>query len=66
VAVTIFEQTRTLLAPLRQAGVPPWVDVHDDDFAGFASGWVSGLDPAACARRGARRAAVAVSLAELA
>ncbi|MFK5634178.1 MULTISPECIES: carbohydrate kinase family protein [unclassified Ornithinimicrobium] len=31
VAVTIFEQTRSLLAPLRAAGVPLWVDVHDYD-----------------------------------
>ena len=31
VAVTIFEQTRSLLAPLRDAGVPLWVDVHDYD-----------------------------------
>lgn len=145
VAVTIFEQTRTLLGPLREAGVPLWVDVHDYDgvsgyhrdyveaatflqlssvllpgwrafaeervaagttavvcthgpagasvlttdgwvdvpaapvarvvdtngagdafFAGFASGWVGGLEPAACAARGAQRAAAAVSSAELA
>lgn len=31
VAVTIFEQTRALLAPLREAGVRLWVDVHDHD-----------------------------------
>lgn len=31
VAVTIFEQTRPLLAPLREAGVRLWVDVHDHD-----------------------------------
>lgn len=31
VAVTIFEQTRTLLAPLRRAGVPLWIDLHDYD-----------------------------------
>lgn len=145
VAVTIFEQTRTLLAPLREAGVPLWVDVHDYDgvqayhrdyveaasflqlssvllprwrafaeervaagttavicthgaagasvltddgwvdvpavpvgrvvdtngagdafFAGFASGWVSGLDARACAVRGAGRAAAAVGSPELA
>ncbi len=31
VMVTIFSQTRSLLAPLRAAGVPLWVDVHDYD-----------------------------------
>lgn len=31
VAVTIFEQSRSLLAPLRDAGVPLWIDVHDYD-----------------------------------
>ncbi|GAA5162389.1 sugar kinase [Ornithinimicrobium tianjinense] len=31
VAVTIFEQTRSLLTPLREAGVELWVDVHDYD-----------------------------------
>ncbi|WP_122260762.1 carbohydrate kinase family protein [Ornithinimicrobium cerasi] len=145
VAVTIFEQTRSLLAPLRAAGVPLWVDVHDHDgvdpyhrdyveaasflqlssvampgwrsfaegrvragatavvcthgadgasvvtaegwvevpavpvaevvdtngagdafFAGFASGWVAGLDVLTCARRGAERAAAAVGSWELA
>lgn len=33
VAVTIFEQTRSLLAPLRAAGVALWIDVHDYDGA---------------------------------
>lgn len=145
VAVTIFEQTRSLLAPLRDAGVRLWVDVHDYDgtnpyhrdyvdaasflqlssvalpgwrafaegrvaagttavvcthgsagasvatadgwvevpaapvdqvrdtngagdafFAGFASGWVAGLDVAACGARGAERAAAAVGSWELA
>ena len=31
VAVTIFEQTRSMLAPLRAAGARLWVDVHDVD-----------------------------------
>lgn len=145
VAVTIFEQTRSLLAPLREAGVPLWIDVHDHDgtnpyhrdfveaasflqlssvsmpgwrrfaeerlaagatavvcthgpdgasvltgggwaevpaapvervvdtngagdafFAGFAAGWVSGLEVTEAARRGAERAAAAVASLELA
>lgn len=144
VAVTIFEQTRSLLAPLRKAGVELWVDVHDYDgvnpyhgdfvaaatylqlssvsmpgwrafgearvrsgaravivthgaagasvltgdgwveipalrvevvdsngagdafFAGFATGWVAGLPPAECGRRGAVRAAEALRSTDLA
>ncbi len=31
VAVTIFEHCRPFLAPLRSAGVPLWIDVHDYD-----------------------------------
>lgn len=31
VAVTIFEHCRRFLAPLRAAGVPLWIDVHDYD-----------------------------------
>lgn len=31
VAVTIFEHCRPFLAPLRAAGVPLWIDVHDYD-----------------------------------
>lgn len=145
VAVTIFEQARSLLAPLRQAGVPLWVDVHDYDghqdyhrdfveaatflqlssvslpdwrsfaqdrlsrgtevvvvthgadgasvlteqgwtqvsavpavevvdvngagdafFAGFATGWIAGLEAGECGRRGAERAAAAVASRHLA
>ncbi len=31
VAVTIFEHCRPFLAPLRDAGVPLWIDIHDYD-----------------------------------
>jgi sugar/nucleoside kinase (ribokinase family) len=31
VAVTIFEHCRGFLAPLKEAGVPLWIDVHDHD-----------------------------------
>jgi sugar/nucleoside kinase (ribokinase family) len=31
VAVTIFEHCRPFLAPLRAAGVPLWIDIHDFD-----------------------------------